>query len=566
MGSMTSSLALLVLALPLVSGLLAGFFGAKLREGCSRVAVPALAGAFFGAVGVLVGVVWEGPTRVTLYPFLDTAREAFPFELYLDRLSAVMMVLITGVSTVVHVFSVRYLSGDSGYTRFFMLLGLITFVLLCLVSSANLLMLFMFWSLLSWLLYLLLAYNYQYRPAYEAAFKTLLAHRIGDVAFLSGLLLAYGLFGTLDFTTLFARAAASPVEISFGPVELDGVTLMTLLIFVGAMAKSAQFPLHVWLPDTMDTPTPVSALMHAGIVNAGGFLLNRLAPLYGLSTPTLHTVFVVGGITLLIGATMMLTQPDVKKTLGFSTMGQMGYMIMECGLGAFALAIFHLIAHGLFKATLFLGAGQAIHSARRTPILPPAFTPQPDRPFSQVTWVTGFTMTLLLPLAILLAVHGILDIPLRNKQGAVIFLFFGWVTASQALFSLFRINALTSWIGAATMILTLILIGFTYLWAAETFMYFLYPDPAVVARYFHAAALPTWLFDLLVVVTAALIIGAWFLLYANARGQHILMPNWIPGVLRRIYVLVMNRLYIEAVYARLSRGILQVAARIDRIV
>src|SRR6266487_3027506 len=172
------------------------------------------------------------------------------------------------------------------------------------------------------------------------------------------------------------------------------------------MSKSAQFPLHIWLPRSLYAPTPVHALLHAGIINAGGFLINRLAPLYGLSSTTLHVAFVVGAVTALLGAAMMLAQNDIKKTLGFSTIGQMGYMIMECGLGAFALAVFHLIAHGLFKATVFLNCGNVIHKAREEPVFPPPAQATEERQFSRLTWLTGFIMSLLMPLIILFMAHG----------------------------------------------------------------------------------------------------------------------------------------------------------------
>jgi NADH-quinone oxidoreductase subunit L len=178
-----------------------------------------------------------------------------------------------------------------------------TFVILSLVSSPNLFMLFVFWQLLSWALYLILSFNFPNRPACQNAFKTFFVHRVGDVSFLCGIFLAYKYFGTLEFTELFKATAEQPQVISLfsGMLDISAVTAIALLIFVGAMAKSAQFPLHVWLPDTMDSPTPVSALMHAGIINAGGFLLNRLAPFYALSPNTLHIVFVVGLLTVLLG-------------------------------------------------------------------------------------------------------------------------------------------------------------------------------------------------------------------------------------------------------------------------
>jgi NADH-quinone oxidoreductase subunit L len=383
--------------------------------------------------------------------------------------------------------------------------------------------------------------------------KTWIVLRLGDAAFLAGVVLAYHVYGTLEFSELFERAAQHAATVSLWPQgpEIGAATAVTLLLFVGAMSKSAQFPLHVWLPDTMDTPTPVSAFMHAGIVNAGGLLFNRLAPLFGQAPDTLHVAFVIGGLTAILGASMMLMQSDVKKMLGFSTMGQMGYMTMECGLGAFALAIFHLIAHGIFKATLFLYAGRGIHEARRDPKFPLGREEVREiEAFPRLPWFTGISLTLILPLVILLAAHGLLHIPLQDQQGAVIFLFFAWVTSSQALLSLYRLKAVGSWKVAAIMTLALGLVVVIYLWAAETFTYFLYPVPGEASRYFQAAAFPLWLFDLFVGLATGLVIGGWVVVYTNARGQRLLMPASVAALGPRLYVWLWNRFFVDDLYAK----------------
>ena len=184
--------------------------------------------------------------------------------------------------------------------------------------------------------------------------------------------IAYHLYGTLEFNLIFERASIDQTIFSiFGSgLQITGVTLVTILIFVGAMSKSAQIPLHMWLPDSLFAPTHIHALLHAGLINAGGFLLARLAPLFSLSSTTLHIVLFIGLLTAILATSMMLVQNDIKKTLGYSTIGQMGYMMMECGLGAFHLAIFHLMAHGLFKADIFLNIGKGIHNARLYPSKP----------------------------------------------------------------------------------------------------------------------------------------------------------------------------------------------------
>ncbi|MGV7229179.1 MAG: proton-conducting transporter membrane subunit [Nitrospirales bacterium] len=558
-------IAIFILLLPLLSAIVIGVYGRRIVAYVATIGVIATTSSCLLSLWALYYVSTAGDIHVMLWPFQSEDSAVLKVGMLVDRLTAVMMVLITSVSTVIHVYSIRYLQGDPGYARFYALLSFMTFVILSLVSSPNLFMLFVFWQLLSWALYLILAFNYSHAPAYHNAFKTFFVHRVGDVSFLCGLFLTFKYFGTLEFTELFQAAAAQPQMISLLPgniFDVSAVTVITLFIFVGAMAKSAQFPLHVWLPDTMDSPTPVSALMHAGIINAGGFLLNRLAPFYALSPTTLHIVFVVGALTVLLGASMMLVQNDIKKTLGFSTMGQMGYMIMECGLGAFALAIFHLIAHGLFKATLFLGAGQGIHAARHEPKFPFSSAHEPMRPPTQLTWVTGLIVTLIMPLIILMVAHDMLNVPLQDAHGAVIFLFFGWVTASQAMFSLYRLHAVASWKVASAMIGALFFIGFIYLWAGEAFTHFLYPEPGVADGFFMSAALNPQVFDTLVLMATVLILFGWIIVYTNAKGQTILNTDWLLTIRKQLYILLINRSYVDLVYVRWGNNLLRWAQKV----
>jgi len=308
----------------------------------------------------------------------------------------------------------------------------------------------------------------------------------------------------------------------------------------------------------------VHALLHAGIINAGGFLINRLAPLFGLSSTTLHVAFVVGTLTAILGATMMLAQNDIKKTLGFSTIGQMGYMIMECGLGAFSLAVFHLIAHGLFKATVFLNCGNVIHKARQEPESPHADPREEEKEFSSLTWSTGFLTTLLIPLLILLVTHGVLRIPLLESQGTVIFLFFIWITSSQAILTLTRLRAIASWKVSSAMLLTLLFVVFVYLFAVESFTAFLYPNPAEVASYFQAAHLPDWMFEGIVLLATVMTVVSWGYLYMRAHGRTVSMPPWVESVRIRLYVLFMNRLYVDDLYDRSGRAIMRMAHRLDK--
>jgi len=342
------------------------------RQARARMAAYLVGAACLGAVGTLYQVTTEGPVSFRFYDLSSIGSFAIPIGFHVDRLSAVMMTLITAVSVIIYNYSIGYMYQDHHARRYLAMICLTDFVLVCMVSSSNLMMLFLFWQVLSYLLYVL-AHNHAHAGTLAGAFKTFTLLRVADTAFLAGIALAYQLYGTVEFQELFVRAAETPISLPLGfGMEVSGATAVTILFFIGAMGKSAQFPIHLWLPGSLFAPTPVHALLHAGIINAGGFLINRLAPLFALSSTTLHVAFVIGTLTAILGATMMLAQNDIKKTLGFSTIGQMGYMIMECGLGAFSLAVFHLIAHGLFKATVFLNCGNVIHKARQEPHFPHA--------------------------------------------------------------------------------------------------------------------------------------------------------------------------------------------------
>ena len=387
---------------------------------------------------------------------------------------------------------------------------------------------------------------------------------MGDIAFLGGIVLAFQLYGTVEFAELFARAAANPIFLQpFGSgFEISGATAVTLLIFIGAMSKSAQFPFHLWLPDSLFAPTPIHGLLHAGIINAGGFLLTRLAPLFVLSSTTLHLVFVVGLATAVLGTSMMLVQNDIKKSLGYSTIGQMGYMIMECGLGALSLAIFHLIAHGLFKATIFLNCGNVIHEARQEPRQPhmPADLP----PLSARNWAVGFFVSLGLPLIILLWAHELLHIPLGDSQGLVIFLFFSWVTASQAMLTLYRPRGAGSKRAKVLMLIAMVMVTANYLFAAEQFTRFLYPSPETVAAYLQAAALPGGLFTVIVAVTVVVIVIGWAILYNKRQGRTVYQPQALIKVQTMLYLFFMNRMYLDGFVFRVRHAVKRKVETLNR--
>ena len=282
--------------------------------------------------------------------FVDTA-------LRLDSLSALMIGFVTFVGFLIHVYSVGYMGHEAGYGRYFAYLNLFMFSMLTLVLASNFLVMFVGWEGVGLCSYLLIGYDYHKKFAADAGKKAFVVNRIGDFGFILGIFGVFALFGTLDFGQVFAAAASNPI--AYAP----WMTLVCLCLFLGAVGKSAQVPLHVWLPDAMAGPTPVSALIHAAtMVTAGVYMVARCNVLFRLSPDSLLVVAVVGGFTALFAATIGLAQNDIKKVLAYSTVSQLGYMFLACGVGAFVAGMFHVLTHAFFKACLFLGSGSVIHA------------------------------------------------------------------------------------------------------------------------------------------------------------------------------------------------------------
>lgn len=457
-----------------------------------------------------------------------------------DRLSSVMMVFISGFGVLLYRYSVRYLQQDAGHDRYLTLFALCISSLLFMVSCADFIMLFIFWQLLSWFLSLL-SHNYLHGPTIKSGFRTFIILRAGDLTFIAGIALAYHLYGTLEFNLIFARASIDQTIFSiFGSgLQLTGVTLVTILIFVGAMSKSAQIPLHMWLPDSLFAPTPIHALLHAGLINAGGFLLARLAPLFSLSSTTLHIVLFIGLLTAILATSMMMVQNDIKKTLGYSTIGQMGYMMMECGLGAFHLAIFHLMAHGLFKADIFLNIGKGIHNARLYPSKP--FETNHFKFSNYSSLISAFVFSFLFPITILFGSHIFLGVHFLDYHALIIFLLFSWATTSQAMLTLVRLEKpLKIKIG---MLLGISFVGTVYFFVAESFAHFLITSPIELQRYLLAGALPSHFFLLLVTIIILSISLSWF--FSLFHFSNIFTFPFGIWLKRNIYLLFLNRLYFD---------------------
>ncbi|MDH5641295.1 MAG: NADH-quinone oxidoreductase subunit L, partial [Nitrospira sp.] len=354
----------LIPLLPLVSFLVLGLGGRWIKEKAHLVAVPAVVVSCLLSILAFIEVAGGHHTTIPLYTWMTSGNLDIHIGLYIDRLTAVMLLLVTIVSSLVHVYTIGYMHGEPGYARFFSYIALFTFSMLMLVLADNLLQLFIFWEAVGLCSYLLIGHWYERASACAAATKAFLVNRVGDFGFILGLLLVWVSFGSLNYHEIFSaiqgRAGETINLLSpFGGAwEVSLYTLICLLLFTGAIGKSAQVPLHVWLPDAMEGPTPISALIHAAtMVTAGVFMVARLAPLYNLSPAALDIVAVVGAATMVFGATIALTQTDIKRVVAYSTVSQLGYMVMACGLGAYASGMYHLLTHGAFKALLFLGCG-----------------------------------------------------------------------------------------------------------------------------------------------------------------------------------------------------------------
>ena len=355
----------LVPAFPLLGVIINGLFGRTyIRERAHYVAVPA-AGLSFIVALLISRQVFAGQTLdVSLYPWVVSGDFEVPFGFLVDPLSTVMMLTVTFVGLLIHIYSIGYMHDDPGYPRFFAYLNLFMFSMLMLILANNYLLMFLGWEGVGLCSYLLIGFWYEKKTATDAGNKAFIVNRVGDAGFLLGLFLIWTTFGTLQYGEVFHQAEGlHGVLTAPAGGGLSVVTWITLALFIGAMGKSAQLPLYVWLPDAMEGPTPVSALIHAAtMVTAGIYMVARSSPLYTLAPFSLAVVAWVGALTAIFAATIACVQNDIKRVIAYSTISQLGYMFLGVGVGAFASGIFHLYTHAAFKALLFLGAGAVIHA------------------------------------------------------------------------------------------------------------------------------------------------------------------------------------------------------------
>ena len=363
--SSMKALYLIVPLAPLAASIVAGLWGRAIgRAGAHWVTILAVAASFLASCVVLWDVLEGNSFNGPVYTWITMGETRLEIGFLIDRLSALMMVVVTFVSLMVHVYTIGYMADDPGYQRFFSYISLFTFSMLMLVMSNNFLQLFFGWEAVGLVSYLLIGFWYTRESAIYANLKAFLVNRVGDFGFVLGIGLILAAFGSLDYASVFARApamAGQTIDLVPGGTSSLLLTVVCICLFIGAMGKSAQFPLHVWLPDSMEGPTPISALIHAAtMVTAGIFMVARMSPLFEWSETALSVVLVTGALTAASMALVAITQYDIKRVVAYSTLSQLGYMTAALGASAYSAGIFHLVTHAFFKAVLFLGAGSVI--------------------------------------------------------------------------------------------------------------------------------------------------------------------------------------------------------------
>ena len=355
----------LLIFFPLLGSIL-GYFFKSLGHRYSEIITTSLVifSAIFSSIIFYNGITQNQYGNYKIIEWISSGNFQVNWSINIDPLSSIMLVVVTSVSSLVHVYSIGYMSHDPNRPRFMSYLSLFTFSMLMLVVSDNFLQLFFGWEGVGLCSYLLIGFWYKKNSANNAAIKAFLVNRVGDFGLAIGIFLIFYYFGTVNYNEVFIKAAElSDKKINFLGFNPNLITLISLMLFVGAMGKSAQFLFHTWLPDAMEGPTPVSALIHAAtMVTAGVFLVVRCSPLFEYSQVALNFVAITGMITAIFAASVALVQNDIKKIIAYSTCSQLGYMFFAAGIGAYHVAIFHLFTHAFFKALLFLGSGSVIHA------------------------------------------------------------------------------------------------------------------------------------------------------------------------------------------------------------
>jgi len=360
------TLCLIIVLAPLFASIVSGLFGRAIgRSAAHWLTILGVGLSFLLSCVVFKQVIFDqiAPISMDIYTWMALGDFSFKVGFLIDPLTVTMMVVVTFVSLMVHIYTIGYMHEDSGYQRFFSYISLFTFSMLMLVMANNFMQLFFGWEAVGLVSYLLIGFWYTRDSAIFANMKAFLVNRVGDFGFILGIGAVLAVFNTLDYQSVFSQAPLINTQ-TFSiteNIQWPVMTVICLLLFVGAMGKSAQVPLHVWLPDSMEGPTPISALIHAAtMVTAGIFMVARMSPLFELSETALSFVLIIGAITAFFMGLVGIVQNDIKRVIAYSTLSQLGYMTVALGASAYSIAVFHLFTHAFFKALLFLGAGSVI--------------------------------------------------------------------------------------------------------------------------------------------------------------------------------------------------------------
>ncbi len=448
---MASSKAEILFAILILAPLI-GFFVNGLRWESKNymlagsVATAAAGASFCAALAIVMRLFGEGaPKAVTaeFFQWISVAGLEVPVAFVVDHISALMVLVVTGVGTLIHLFSIGYMSHDERPTKYFAYLNLFLFNMLLLILGENLLLMFVGWEGVGLCSYLLIGFWFTDKEKAAAGMKAFVTNRIGDAGFLLGMFVLFTTFGTLGFEELISKLVGVAVEVGWtGPA-----TLAALFLFIGATGKSAQIPLYVWLPDAMAGPTPVSALIHAAtMVTAGVYMIVRLSPLFVLAPNVMMVIATIGAATAVFAATIGLTQFDIKKVLAYSTVSQLGYMFLACGVGAFGAAMFHLVTHAFFKALMFLGSGSVIHGMHEEQDIRKMGGLAKYMPLTHLTFLIGWIAIIgLPPFAGFFSKDEILWFAFSSPRGSVWLWLAGFIGAACTAFYMTRLMALTFW-------------------------------------------------------------------------------------------------------------------------
>lgn len=523
-----------IFLLPLFSAIatLVSFF--KIDKECYKVSSFFAYLAFVSSFLYTLGFFVFGAKSVEI--FSDTI-----FCIYITPLSVVVLLFVSLVSLVIHLYSVKYMFDEEGYIRYFIMLDVMIWVIFGLILSGNLIIMFGFWHLIGVVLYFLLVHNFKRKQTYRYGFYTLFIHMLADIPFLAALYLIFSYYHTFNLH-LFLSTVSDQFHLHIVFAEVSVASVIAVLIMISALMKSAQFPFHIWLPFTLEGPNPVSALMHAGIVNAGAFLANRFAPLFLFGESALHLAFIVGFVTAVVGSFLMIVQNDIKKALAYSTMGQMGYMMLEVGSGAFALAIYHMMVHGIFKASLFLGSGGVISQARESSNISnkSLFDFYFKKPSSKhISFPVFILTTLVLPAFIAFVIF---TSNTSMSQSGMVFFFFAWASGATALFSLYNHStAILRYFSIVSILYALALM--LYLFAEHFFNALLFSNPYTLEMINSKAKIKESIFYISAGIVAFMYIVNWFFTYCRVFKKCFDF-NYFTKMYNVIYRVLVRDLYL----------------------